>query len=228
MKVRAIETSSPNGITRGKIYEVSDSDYESVVIINDEGINKCLYKYHFEEVDEEKKPMRVKYINNIDTQAEMLTFGKEYDVIAEESFSYRIKRDDGEIGWFSKYRFEVVEDEVNNVDPVPTPIYEQWYLKVDNPSYSSLKRVLDMAYDQASSGKGKERHANNDTFESQPICQIPRYQGSIDFVTGQAIKKCLEVTKLPTVDAKVRELLGAINYIAAGIIVLQEGSNDGN
>lgn len=98
----------------------------------------------------------------------------------------------------------------------------------EDSSYSSLKRVLDMAYDQASSGKGKERHANDDNFEDQPICQIPRYQGSIDFVTGQAIKKCLEVTKLPTVDAKVRELLGAINYIAAGIIVLQEGSNDGN
>ena len=76
------------------------------------------------------------------------------------------------------------------IDPVPTPIPEQCYLKVDDPSYSSLKRVLDMAYDQASSGKGKERHANND-IESQPICQIPRYQGSIDFVTGQAIKKCL-------------------------------------
>lgn len=169
MKVRAIETSSLNDITRGKIYEVIDSDGVYYKIINDKGI--------------------------------------EWRVFTQ--------------------RFEVVEDEVNNVDPVPTPIPEQCYLKVDNPSYSSLKRVLDMAYDQASSGKGKERHANNDSFESQPICQIPRYQGSIDFVTGQAIKKCLEVTKLPTVDAKVRELLGAINYIAAGIIVLQEGSNNG-
>jgi hypothetical protein len=170
MKVRAIETSSLNGITAGNIYEVIDSNGVCYKIINDKGIKCRVYTR----------------------------------------------------------RFEVVEDEVNNADPVPTPIPEQCYLKVDNPSYSSLKRVLDMAYDQASSGKGKERHANNDTFESQPICQIPRYQGSIDFVTGQAIKKCLEVTKLPTVDAKIRELLGAINYIAAGIIVLQEGSNDGN
>lgn len=147
--------------------------------------------------------MRVRCIDDNGTLAGMLTFNKEYDVIAEDSFSYRIKRDDGVLSWFLKHRFEVV----------------------DSPSYSSLKRVLDMAYEQASSGKGKERHANNDTFESQPICQIPRYQGSIDFVTGQAIKKCLEVTKLPTVEAKVRELLGAINYIAAGIIVLQEGSD---
>lgn len=157
-----------------------------------------------------------------------ITAGNIYEVIDSDGIYYKIINDEG-IEWrVYTQRFEVVEDEVNNVDPVLTLIPEQCYLKVDNPSYSSLKRVLDMAYDQASSGKGKERHANNDTFESQPICQIPRYQGSIDFVTGQAIKKCLEVTKLPTVDAKVRELLGAINYIAAGIIVLQEGSNDGN
>ena len=162
MRVRAIETSDHNSITRGKIYEVTNSDENTVVIINDEGINKRMYKYRFEVVDEEKKPMRVRCIDN--TLAGMLTFGKEYDVIAEDSFSYRIKRDNGKIGCFLKFRFEVVEDEVNYVDPVPTPIPEQCDLKADNPSYSSLKRVLDMAYDQASSGKGKERHANNDTF----------------------------------------------------------------
>lgn len=144
--------------------------------------------------------------------------------------SYIISKTEDFICCYSVFKGDIElldEDEVNYVDPTPvqSSIPEQCYLKVDNPSYSSLKRVLDMAYEQASSGKGKERHANNDTFESQPICQIPRYQGSIDFVTGQAIKKCLEVTKLPTVDAKVRELLGAINYIAAGIIVLQEGSD---
>ena len=117
-----------------------------------------------------------------------------YDVVSEYEDLICIIDERNEKVPYHKSRFEVVEED---------------------SSYSSLKRVLDMAYDQASSGKGKERHANNDSFESQPICQIPRYQGSIDFVTGQAIKKCLEVTKLPTVDAKVRELLGAINYIAA-------------
>jgi hypothetical protein len=225
MKIKAKENDG-NRITKGKTYVVIEELADVYEIICDTGNHYCAIKSIFDVVDEEKKPTRVRCIDNI--LAKMLTFGKEYDVIAEDSFSYRIKGDDGKITRFLKFRFEVVEDEVNNVDPVPTPIPEQCYLKVDNPSYSSLKRVLDMAYDQASSGKGKERHANNDTFESQPICQIPRYQGSIDFVTGQAIKKCLEVTKLPTVDAKVRELLGAINYIAAGIIVLQEGSNDGN
>ena len=170
--------------------------------------------------------MKVRAIETSESNG--ITAGNIYEVIDSSDTYYKIINDEGYEGRVFTRRFEVVEDEVINVDAVPTPIPEQCLLKVDNPSYSSLKRVLDMAYEQASSGKGKERHANDDNFEDQPICQIPRYQGSIDFVTGQAIKKCLEVTKLPTVDAKVRELLGAINYIAAGIIVLQEGSNDGN
>lgn len=91
--------------------------------------------------------------------------------------------------------------------------------------YKSLSDVLVSAYDQASGGKGKERHANNNPFEDQPICEICRTQKSIDFATGQAIKKCYEVTNLPTTEAKVRELLGAINYIAAAIIVLREENN---
>ena len=167
--------------------------------------------------------MKVRAIET--SESNCITAGNIYEVIDSNGVYYKIINDKGIKCRVFTRRFEVVEDEVNNVDPVPTLIPEQCYLKVDNPSYSSLKRVLDMAYEQASSGKGKERHANDDNFEDQPICQIPRYQGSIDFVTGQAIKKCLEVTKLPTVDAKVRELLGAINYIAAGIIVLQEGSD---
>lgn len=160
----------------------------------------------FDVVDEEKKPVKkVRCINAGDNH--FIKVNHIYDVVSEYEDLICIIDERNEKVPYHKSRFEVVEED---------------------SSYSSLKRVLDMAYDQASSGKGKERHANNDSFESQPICQIPRYQGSIDFVTGQAIKKCLEVTKLPTVDAKIRELLGAINYIAAGIIVLQEGSNDGN
>jgi hypothetical protein len=88
--------------------------------------------------------------------------------------------------------------------------------------YIKLSEVLDMALEQASSGKGKERHASEESFEKQQICQIPRWQGSIDFDTGQAIKKCLEVNRLSTNEAKIRELLGAINYIAAAIIILKE------
>ena len=95
---------------------------------------------------------------------------------------------------------------------------------MSNP-YDSLKLVLHDAYIQASEGKGKERHANDEPFELQQICSIPRMQGTTDFVTGQAIKKCLEIRNLPDPAAKINELLGAINYIAAAVIVIQEKLN---
>lgn len=165
---------------------------------------------------EKKKP--VKQVRCVDAGGNLfIKVNHMYDVVSKHKDLICIINEENKKAYYDKSCFDIVED-----DSKQLKVDE---FKEENSSYSSLKRVLDMAYDQASSGKGKERHANNDTFESQPICQIPRYQGSIDFVTGQAIKKCLEVTKLPTVDAKVRELLGAINYIAAGIIVLQEGSD---
>lgn len=89
-------------------------------------------------------------------------------------------------------------------------------------NYESLKSVFKDAYAQAADGKGKERHACNQPFEQQQICQISRWLGSVDYDIGQAVKKCLEINKLSTIDAKVAELLGAMNYIAAAVIVLQE------
>jgi hypothetical protein len=88
--------------------------------------------------------------------------------------------------------------------------------------YQSLSTVLDEALAQAQSGKGKERHSCGEPFEDQQICQIQRWQGSPDYATGQAVKKCLEISKLPDTEAKIRELLGAINYIAAAVIVIRE------
>jgi hypothetical protein len=98
---------------------------------------------------------------------------------------------------------------------------------VVTPEYFSLSSVFDAAIEQAQNGKGKARHATCEPFEQQQICQIPRYQGSVDFVTGQAIKKCLEINKLSSTDAKIHELYGALNYIAAAVIVLKEKS-EGN
>jgi hypothetical protein len=89
-------------------------------------------------------------------------------------------------------------------------------------NYESLKTVFKDAYDQAATGKGKERHAGNEPFEQQQICQISRWLGSVDYDIGQAVKKCLEINRLPTAEAKISELLGAINYIAAAIVVLKE------
>lgn len=94
---------------------------------------------------------------------------------------------------------------------------------IDNEAYDTLKTVLRSAYEQAASGKGKERHAYEDEepFEKQPICEISARLGSIDGVLFQAVKKIYECKRLPT-DRAINELLGAINYIAAAVILLEK------
>lgn len=91
-----------------------------------------------------------------------------------------------------------------------------------NPKYDSLYKVLLAAYNQASNGKGKERHQlnNEEYFEDQKICEIAR-RLSIDYNLGQAVKKIYESKRL-TDGRDIAELYGAINYIAAAIIVKQE------
>jgi hypothetical protein len=84
-------------------------------------------------------------------------------------------------------------------------------------NYKELKKVLDMALSQASEGKGKERHANNEPFEDQLIFTIEKLVKS--FQLGQAIKKIVESQRLPKERAQA-ELLGAINYICAHFIQL--------
>lgn len=88
-------------------------------------------------------------------------------------------------------------------------------------NYDALKAVLYRAAEQAESGKGKERHASNEPFTQQQICQFGRWLDSIDFQVGQACKKALEAKRLPKAKA-VDELLGAINYLAAAVILLEE------
>jgi len=91
-----------------------------------------------------------------------------------------------------------------------------------NLNYNYLASILIMAYDQASIGKGKERHAKEDErFEDQKICEITRRVG-LGYPLGQAIKKVEESLNLPK-DRALAELLGAINYIAAAYLVRNEG-----
>ncbi|SDX89992.1 hypothetical protein SAMN05444336_112103 [Albimonas donghaensis] len=88
--------------------------------------------------------------------------------------------------------------------------------------YEPLAEVLADALAQAADGKGKERHARGDTpFLRQPICEIARMVGP-GFATGQAIKKAQESARLPA-GRDEAELLGAINYLAAAVLVLREG-----
>jgi hypothetical protein len=94
------------------------------------------------------------------------------------------------------------------------------WLPSDSP-YASLERVLLDAMIQASNGKGKERHAGDgEYYEDQVMCEITRRLGP-GYPLGQAVKKIIESQRLGG-DAGIQELLGAINYIAGAIIVLQE------
>ena len=86
--------------------------------------------------------------------------------------------------------------------------------------YESLGHVLQMAVDQAANGKGKERHACGEPFDQQKICRISRFLG-VGFALGQAEKKIEESVRLDG-EAGQAELLGAINYVAAGLIVMAE------
>lgn len=88
--------------------------------------------------------------------------------------------------------------------------------------YASLAAVLQEAYDQAARGKGKERHAEKaEAFEKQVICEVRRRVGP-GYTKGQAVKKIYESDRLEG-ERGVAELLGAIVYLAAEIIVRREG-----
>ena len=84
-------------------------------------------------------------------------------------------------------------------------------------NYGRLEEVLAKAAEQASAGKGAERHADGQRFEDQPIMWIEREFKS--FQLGQAVKKIHESQRLAP-EAAARELLGAINYLAAKVVAL--------
>lgn len=91
---------------------------------------------------------------------------------------------------------------------------------MESNGYESLADVLSRAYEQASEGKGKERHASEgQAFEDQPMMAINQSLGSIDGFLFQAAKKAQEARRLPAGRAQA-ELLGAINYLAGAVIAL--------
>lgn len=92
-------------------------------------------------------------------------------------------------------------------------------------AYASLSAVLNRALEQAADGKGKDRHATvrgvSRTFDEQPIMSIGRMAGP-GYTIGQAMKKAHEAMELPP-DRAVTELLGAVVYLAAAVMLTEEG-----
>lgn len=91
--------------------------------------------------------------------------------------------------------------------------------------YEILAHVLARAFKQASEGKGKERHAQaGEPFHAQVIMEGARRFG-VGAMLFQAYKKAEESQRLPREHA-VRELLGAINYLSAAVMAIEEKAED--
>ncbi|NJL06844.1 MAG: hypothetical protein HC900_00210 [Methylacidiphilales bacterium] len=90
--------------------------------------------------------------------------------------------------------------------------------------YGPLADVLMAAAAQAAIGKGRERHANGRAFLDQPIMENGRTFG-LGFPIGQAAKKSREafdMARRGEHDRAERELLGAVNYLAAAVLLIRE------
>ena len=105
-------------------------------------------------------------------------------------------------------------DEEDWLDP------DNWHSVNVAHGYFPLFSVLNDALNEAQVGKGEERHGNGLSFTEQPALSITRAVG-LGFPLGQAMKKIQESQRMDT-DAAKRELLGAINYLAAAVLFLNE------
>jgi hypothetical protein len=88
------------------------------------------------------------------------------------------------------------------------------------PGYEKLADVLARAYYQAAKGKGAERHSRGEPFHEQVIIEGARRFG-VGSLLFQSFKKSEESQRLPK-DAAIRELLGAIVYLAGAVIALEQ------
>ena len=95
------------------------------------------------------------------------------------------------------------------------------------PGYQPLANVLQDALDQAQAGKGSQRHANGKPFLEQPIITDGRACG-LAGPAFQARKKILEALNCPYEERAVQDLLGAIVYTAAMVILKEEERQKGN
>lgn len=113
-----------------------------------------------------------------------------------------------------------IKNRLNDVNLLDVNLFTGEKSDLVTPEYEALQLILSAAYLQASNGKGSERHGNQgDTpFHEQPMQRESDDIGSWDGLIFQARKKIREGIGLPTETAQVRELLGAINYLAGAII----------
>ena len=108
-------------------------------------------------------------------------------------------------------------------EPPAGPILLNWS-ETASPEYAPLAAILQEAYDQAARGKGMDRHDNGKPFTEQRAMSIGRKVGP-GFPVGQSLKKTEEAATMigkGQSGAAIRELLGAINYAAAAVMLIRE------
>lgn len=115
---------------------------------------------------------------------------------------------------------DFLADNLGQATAQPTQYTKEQQAMSSTDDYKSLSDVLERAYQQAAHGKGRERHAQDQPFDQQPMQTISQLVGSSDGLRYQAIKKIQEAARMDK-DAAIRELLGAINYIAGTIIYME-------
>jgi hypothetical protein len=93
-------------------------------------------------------------------------------------------------------------------------------------AYSTLRSVLERAYNQAAYGKGKERHANDKPFHEQPMQALSEQLGNEAGLVFQACKKATEGYRMGDTERTIKEYLGAINYLAGAVIFLEKKANN--
>lgn len=100
---------------------------------------------------------------------------------------------------------------------IPSPLFI-FRSKKDRDDYLPLLRTFLGALEQAAYGKGRERHANDLPFIEQPILTMAHMLDSDAGLAQQVIKKTVEARSLPTKQARINELRGALVYAAAMVL----------
>jgi hypothetical protein len=125
------------------------------------------------------------------------------------------------VTWFRKKRGTKKEF---TGTPAPTEKFNRQNLEEldlefeDREGYDELLSVLKEAYEQASIGKGRERHAHGDkAFTDQQILTGQRKYG-MGFALGQADKKMEEAFHMSNWASARRDLLGVLVYVSAAIL----------
>jgi len=124
------------------------------------------------------------------------------------------------MGWYWDQREKMERDGMDGLDDLLVDL--QLDREEDVTGYEPLRYVLEEAFEQASQGKGRRCHANGKPFLEQPIMTGGRECGP-GGLAFQARKKVLEALNCADDERAIADLLGAINYVAAMVILRREG-----